>query len=453
MNAVALLLADGWQRIDSEIALVGAVCAAACAIPGSFLFLRRLSMMGDAISHAVLPGIAIAFLISGTRDSLTMFVGAVAIGLATAALVQLVHRGGNVDSGAAMGVVFTVLFAIGLVLIRFAADKVDLDPNCVLFGAIETSPLQRMSAGGFSFPRALLRLSLVLVANVGLITLLFKEFRLATFDPALSSSLGFSATRLHYLLMAMIAVTTVAAFESVGSVLVIAMLIVPPATAHLLTDRLAPMIWLSALIAIVAAVVGHWGAITVPPWIGFPGRSASTAGSIAVAAGLLFVGAWLFAPEHGLAAAWRRRRALTYRIVRDDLLLLLARRNEQQPSRSPALSRDQIATGLAPLSVGPRLLRNALHGLRDLGFVAEQQGAFVLTNAGRSAAEHLLGAHRLWESYLDRHLAVPVDHVHDSADRLEHVTDAALRARLSEQLGHPDRDPHGRPIPGERSGA
>lgn len=292
-----------WYPLDTWIMIIGALCAVACALPGCFLLLRRMSMMGDAISHAVLPGLAIAFLATGSRASLAMFGGAAVVGVLTAVFTQWISAFGHVDRGASMGIVFTTLFAIGLLLIVQAADHVDLDPGCVLYGAIELTPLDiwtTLRLGGWSIdiPRAAAVLAGVAALNLVVIVVLFKELRLSAFDPSLSTTLGFSATAMHYLLMTLVAVTTVASFEAVGSIIVIAMLIVPPATAHLLTDRLPTLLLLSCLAGALSAGLGHLGALTVPRWFGFEGTS--TSGMMATAAGGLFLLAWLFAPRQGI---------------------------------------------------------------------------------------------------------------------------------------------------------
>ena len=292
-----------WYPFDTWIVIIGALCAMAAALPGCFLLLRGMSMMGDAISHAVLPGLAIAFLVTGARASLTMFIGAAVVGVLTAVFTQWVSTFGRVDRGAAMGIVFTTLFALGLVLIVRAADTVDLDASCVLYGAIELTPLDiaftlPLGAASVEVPRAAAVLGAVLLLNAAIILLLYKELKITSFDPSLATTLGINATAMHYLLMTMVAVTTVASFEAVGSIIVIAMLIVPPATAYLLTDRLGVMLPLSLGVGVLSSVGGHVGALTLPPLLGYP--STTTSGLIAGAAGLLFVLAWLFAPRHGL---------------------------------------------------------------------------------------------------------------------------------------------------------
>ncbi len=291
-----------WLPLDSWIVAVGALTAIACALPGCFLFLRQMSMMGDAISHAVLPGLAIAFLITGSRASIGMFIGAALVGVLTALFTQWISKFGNVDRGAAMGVVFTTLFALGLLLIVRAANHVDLDPGCVLYGAIELTPLdQILIAVGpiqFQVPRAVLTLSCVTILNLAFILTFYKELKLSAFDPSLATTLGFNATLMHYLLMTIVAITTVAAFEAVGSIIVIAMLIVPAASAHLLTDRLPVMLVLAAALAAASAAVGHLSALLLPPLLGF--SATSTSGMMAVVAGVVFLATAVLAPRYGL---------------------------------------------------------------------------------------------------------------------------------------------------------
>ena len=288
-----------WTANDFHIILVGGLCAMACALPGTFLLLRRMSMMGDAISHAVLPGLAIAFLISGSRTNIWMFLGAAIAGVLTALFSQWITRFGKVERGAAMGIVFTTLFAIGLVLIRTAADHVDLDAGCVLYGALEYTPLNMVTIfeneiSLFAVPRAALVIGATLLFNALIITFFYKEFKLAAFDSGLAQTQGFRPQFMHYLLMTMVAVTTVAAFEAVGSIIVIAMLIVPPATAFLLTRNLPSLIIVSLIVAVLSAILGQI-ASHLPPLLGLPDTTSS--GMMATTAGFLFLLAWLFGPE------------------------------------------------------------------------------------------------------------------------------------------------------------
>jgi manganese/zinc/iron transport system permease protein len=283
-----------WTELDTWIVVTGMLVCMACALPGTFLMLNRQSMLGDGISHAVLPGLALAFLFTGSRDVLPMVLGAVAAGMTTAVLTQVVQRLGQVESGAALGVVFCALFALGLILIRVASDRVDLDPDCVLYGALEAAAMGELG----SVPRVTLVSGGLLAFNLLLTVVFFKELRFAAFDPALATTLGFNAQAIHLGLTMVASITTVLAFESVGSILVIAMLVVPPATASLLSRKLPVLLGLALLLAIASAVLGHISAVMLPPviggWFGFPDLgSTSSAAMMAVVAGVLFLGAWV----------------------------------------------------------------------------------------------------------------------------------------------------------------
>jgi manganese/zinc/iron transport system permease protein len=284
-----------------------------CALAGSWLVLRRQALLGDAVSHAVLPGIVGAFLIAGTRTGWPMVAGAVAAAVVTGALIEAVRRLGRLESGAAMGVVFTLMFAAGVVLLeQGAARKVDLDADCVLFGQLEVilwlAPTGWASllepAVWAAMPHEVVTLAAVTLVCLLCVVLFYKELRITSFDPALADTLGIPSAVFHYGLVLLVAVVSIASFIAVGSILVIAMLICPPATARLLTDRLDRQLWLSALLGALAAVAGYVGAALVPVWLGGT-HSLNAGGMIAVVAGLELALAALLAPRHGVLA--RRR--------------------------------------------------------------------------------------------------------------------------------------------------
>lgn len=298
-----------WTELDTWIVITGVLICLACALPGTFLMLTRQSMLGDGISHAVLPGLAIAFLLTNSRHILPMVLGAVVAGLLTAVLSQAVQRLGQVESGAALGVVFCGLFATGLILIRVASDHVDLDADCVLYGSIETAVVDVGRV-----PRVALISAGLFLANALLTVLFYKELRLAAFDPALATTLGFNADAIRLGLTLVASITTVLAFESVGSILVIAMLVVPAASASLLTRRLHWVLLLALVFAAASAVLGHLGAITVPGlvgrWLGHPNLGAtSSAAMMAVAAGVLLLGACVFSAVRARFSRPKERRS------------------------------------------------------------------------------------------------------------------------------------------------
>jgi manganese/zinc/iron transport system permease protein len=289
---------------DFYIILTGSLVAISCGLLGCFLILRRMAMVGDAISHAVLPGIVIAYLFSGARDSLTLMPGAVAMGLFCTFLIEFFHRKGGLQTDASIGVTFTWLFAVGVILLSLFAGQIDLDQECVLYGEIAFVPLDVwITPGGYEMgPRAPYVIAVVLLLVVGVIGLFYKQLQLTTFDPAFASAIGLATLGWHYILMGLVSVVTVASFELVGAILVVAFLIVPAATAYMLTRNLKQMLWLSALAGILSAIGGYYLAL----WL-----DGSIAGAMAGVAGLLFLLAFLFSPQEGVLLRHRRKQGLT----------------------------------------------------------------------------------------------------------------------------------------------
>lgn len=443
---------SGWDwSNDGWIVLAGVLSACSCALVGNFLVLRKMSLMGDAISHAVLPGLAIAFIVSGSRASLEMFVGAVLAGTLTAVLSQAVVKYGGVERGAAMGVVFSVFFALGLILIRQAADHVDLDPGCVLYGNIVQIPLDAI---GGEIPPAIVNLAIVFGINLLFVGLFYKELRVSTFDPQLSTTLGIPASLMHYLLMILVSMTTVANFESVGSILVIAMLIVPGVAAHLLTDRLSTMIIVSLVIASASAVLGHIAAAFGPRWVGIDADT-NTSAMMAVVTGMFLLTAVLASPQHGVIGKAFHRIQLSLTITREDILGLLHRWREMSAGDSRPMHREEILAAVGDSTLSRWALRSLVRRRELVPAVADAAStspAYLLTPDGIARASVLVRSHRLWESYLAKHFAIPLDHLHMSAERWEHFITPQLREELSQDLTAPDVDPHGKEIPPEHGG-
>ncbi|MCM3269402.1 metal ABC transporter permease [Paenibacillus elgii] len=282
---------------DFWILLTAALVACSCSLLGCFLVLRKMAMIGDAISHSVLPGIVLAFLFSGSRDSLWMMLGASVIGLVTVFLIQWFHQNG-VQSDASIGVVFTALFAAGVVLVSLYTRQVDLDLDCVLYGEIIHVPWETVEWNGIDIgPKAVWGLGIVLALSALIIGLFYKQFKICAFDPAMAAAVGIPVAFFHYLLMGLVSMTTVASFESVGAILVVGMLVVPAATAYLLTEKLSRMILYSMGVGVLSAVLGYLAAVLL---------DASIAGCMIVVAGVLFILALLFSPTHGVV--WRKFR-------------------------------------------------------------------------------------------------------------------------------------------------
>lgn len=282
------------------ILLTGALVGGTCGMMGCFLILRKMAMLADAISHTVLLGLVLAFLISQSLNGGIMLVGAAAAGLFTTYLIQVLNAKG-IQEDASIGVVFTTLFAIGVILISLFAQNVHLDVEHALMGEIAFIPWDTLTLPMFGeVPKSVVMLTAVLLLDLVVVLLLFKEFKLTSFDPGMAAAMGFPILLLHYVMMTLVSVTTVSAFDSVGAILVVAMLIAPGATAYLWTDRYLKMILLSVIIGVFDSIAGYYAA----KWL-----DVSISGSMAVVAGLVFLLTWILSPRHGLMARFSVLRA------------------------------------------------------------------------------------------------------------------------------------------------
>jgi manganese/zinc/iron transport system permease protein len=269
---------------------------------GCFLVLRKMAMLADAISHTVLLGIVGGYLVSRSLEGPSMLIGAVVVGLLTALLVQVLS-GKGVQADAAIGVVFTSLFAIGVILLSVFAGNIHLDVDHALMGEITFIPWDTMEWNGMDLgPKAVWLLSFVFIINLLIIIFFYKEFKISSFDPEMAVAIGIPVLFIHYLQMGMLSITTVASFDSVGAILVVAMLIVPASTAYLLTDKLISMLFISAGIGVFSAISGYYVATFL---------NVSIAGAMATVTGVLFAIAFLFSPKHGLLAKKRAQRKLS----------------------------------------------------------------------------------------------------------------------------------------------
>lgn len=272
------------------VLLTGAMVGITCGLTGVFLILRKTAMIADAISHTVLFGIVVAFMITQSLNGFWMLLGAAIAGLLTTYLVQVLQSGG-LQEDAAIGVVFTSLFALGVLFITLFAGNVHLDVEHVLMGEIAFVPWDTWSILGFTMPKAVWMLSIVLVLNVLFLVLFYKEIKLSTFDPVFALSIGLPIIVMHYSYMTLVSLTTVAAFDSVGAVLVVAMLIGPAATAYLISKSVRSMIFWSMTFGVTAAITGYYLAKL---W------NTSIAGMMAAMIGIIFMLVFLFMPHDGI---------------------------------------------------------------------------------------------------------------------------------------------------------
>lgn len=255
-----------------------------CALVGSFLLLRRMALTGDAISHSVLPGLVAAYIIFGSLDSWVMVIGAASSGLLAVLMIEFLHRKSRLKSDAATGVAFTTLFALGVLMIRKYADRAHLDVDCVLYGNLEFAIFDLIPTPLGQVPASIIRMIVITLILLVLTWLFYKELLATSFDSSLAKTLGLKSRWIHYGLMTATSLVVVASLEAVGAVLVVGMMIVPPATARLIANRLPSMLLLTGLFVVLGAVFGRH----IAAWLNTP-----LAASTMVASGILFFLTWI----------------------------------------------------------------------------------------------------------------------------------------------------------------
>ena len=304
-----------------EIQIIASLVAVACAIPGTFLVLRKMAMISDAISHSILPGIVVGFLITHNLNSPLLILLAALTGIITVILVEYIQKTGLVKEDTAIGLVFPALFSIGVIMIAKNANDVHLDVDAVLLGELAFAPFDRLIMAGVDIgPKSLWIIGVILLVTIGLLFTFFKELKVSTFDKGLAASLGFSPAIMHYGLMSVSSVTTVGAFEAVGAILVVALMIAPAAAAYLLTKDLKKMLALAISFGIFSAIFGYW----VAHWL-----DASIAGSITTVLGLVFLIVYLFAPTKGIIAVLYREKQQRTEVSLLTFLLHLKNHDEE----------------------------------------------------------------------------------------------------------------------------
>lgn len=360
-----------------EITLVLTAVGVACALPGVFLVLRRMSLVSDAISHVVLFGIVCAFFVTRNADSPWLLVGAAAAGVLTVACVEALQRSRLVKEDAAIGLVFTALFALGALLVSMFTRDIHLDIDSVLVGQAQFTFQPRWIIEGVRV-KPLAVIAVIAALNAAAIAIFYKELKLATFDASLAAALGFLPGLLHYGLMTLVSLTAVASFDAVGTVLVVAFFIVPAATAYLLTDRLSVMLLLSASIGAITAAIGtslsfHFNT-NIP-------------GTIAVVLGIAFGIVFLIAPSRGLIAQSIRRWKQHRRFL-ETMLAIHLYHHEGTPAESDEARLDSLHRHL---EWEPTRVQRVVNWATSRELVRADGTLLKLTDRGRELARELLG--------------------------------------------------------------
>jgi manganese/zinc/iron transport system permease protein len=363
---------------EFEIILLASLTSMTCALVGVFLVLRRVALMSDAISHAILLGIVIAFLMTKNLNSPLLLVGATITGILTVTLTELIISTRKLKKDAAIGLVFPLLFSIGVILINQFANDVHLDTDCVLLGEIAFAPFNRMVLGGVDLgPQGLWTIGVAFILNALFVGLFYKELKIATFDRGLAASLGFFPAIINYALMTMVSITAVASFEIVGSILVVALMIAPPAAAYLLTDRLSRMIFISMFLGVLSAIGGYWLAYVL---------DASISGSMATFSGIIFFLVLIFAPEKGLLARFIVKKWKKWDFATETLAVHLL-----QAEYAHAEETERIVSHMQDHMLWKEnyTSETIAHGLQE-GLIKKEGNKLSLTALGREKAKTII---------------------------------------------------------------
>ncbi|NOT36177.1 MAG: iron chelate uptake ABC transporter family permease subunit [Saprospiraceae bacterium] len=408
------LLESGIRALIASI-LVGGLCG----LLGCFLVLRNMSLIGDALSHAILPGIVVAFVLFG-YSTMAFFGGSVIAGLISAFMITWLQRNIRVKNDAAIGIIFSFMFSLGVIGISWLShhEGVHLDLKDFLFGnilAVETSDVV------LTFIMVILVLSMILI--------FYRSLFVTSFQSDLANTLGINANFIHYLTMFLLSLSVVASLRSVGVILVVSMLITPASAALLISDRLPKVLASSVILGMISSMTGLLLSISFD----FPPGP-----SMAVVTTLIYIFIMIFAPQRGLFSKWRNRRNHQMREVIEDILKLVSKQ------KASSLSIHEIAEKSIH---SERTLSRYLGKMQKLGLVKLQNSIVQLSEDGQLRAHQLIRAHRLWEVYLVEQLGLDKDQIHEEAEKFEHQISEEEIREMDESLGYPETDPHGSPIP------
>ena len=401
-----------------------------CGLLGSFIVVRKLSLMGDALSHAVLPGVAIGFMWNMSKDPVAIFVGATVAGLLGTFTVGLITQTTRLKEDTALGMVLASFFAVGISMVTMmqrlpTGNKSGIDK--FLFGqasAIGADDIRLMSG--------------VAVVVLVILTLFYKEFLVSSFDAAFARVTGIRVRMFHHLLMLLLAFSVVIALQAVGVVLVSAMLITPAATAYLLTDRMHRMLVFASLIGMISGVVGAF--------LSFLGNNLPTGPLMVLATSFVFACAFFFSPRHGLLTRWWMRRSQSSRVQRENTLKAIYHVLEREDFSLEGATLTELAQQ-RKLSLESVIAEVSSLQRHRLVTMPANREIVYLTPDGLQLAKGIVRNHRLWELYLTNAADYPADHVHDDAEKIEHVLGEDLVRQLEKRLNYASTDPHGKRIP------
>lgn len=410
------------------VVLGSILLTASSAIIGCFTFLRKRALIGDAIAHSVLPGICLAFILSGTKDPVILLIGAFITGALSVYLMDFITRNSRIKQDTAIGLLLSVFFGIGMLLLTFIQ---------------QTGNAAQSGLDSFLFGKAasLVEEDVIVFGSVGIILvttviLLFKEFTLLSFDEHYARTIGLPVKALELTLTTLSVLAVIIGIQAVGVVLMAAMLITPAAAARFWTNKLPVMIMIAAIMGAFSGVTGAYVSYLSPsmptgPWI------------VLILSVVAFV-SFLFAPKKGILSQQILQRGHKNKILEENILKLFFHMGEKDQVFMNGWSTQELLSK-RPIQEGE--LRKGLKRLNNQGYLIKENGKWKLTPEGKEKGQRITRLHRLWEMYLTEYLRIAPDHVHEDAEAMEHIITPELEAKLEEQLKYPKVDPHNENIP------
>ena len=415
-----LFIAPLTETYFQKALIGGSIVAIVAGVVGCLVVLKRMAFLGDALSHAMIAGVAGGYLVmkllfGAEAHAPGMLLGSLIAAIATVALISFVSRISRVKEDTAIGIMYTGIFALGVVAVSIFRHYIHIDLMHFIMGDILGVADSDLWVSAF-----------VAAVVLTLLIFFFRHFQLATFDPVMAASIGLPVLLIDYVLTTCVSLVVVSAVSMVGVILVVGLLITPAATAYLLSDRLDRMMWLAALFGVTSVVGGLYLCV----WLDSAGG-----GAIMLFCTLQFLVVLAVAPKYGLFARWRRMRNLVPQQIIEDILTTILRNGK---TTSMAVIRQYVESGKG--------IKKALQRMIQDGLIISSAGGYDLTADGEKEANKVLRAHRLWEAYLDT-IGTPEEQLHPTAHHLEHISDNNTVDYLDEKLGNLAHDPHGKPIP------
>lgn len=398
------------------------------AIVGCFTFLKKKALIGDVVSHAVLPGVCLSFIVSGTKNPIFLIIGAFLSGWLSIIVLDYIVRNSKIKEDTATGLALSVFFGFGVLLLTFiqhSGNSAQTGLDSFLFG--KAAALVGQDLWAFSI--------IALVVLIVIFTF-YKKFKLISFDPQYAASIGIPIKRMELLLTSITVMAVVTGIQAVGVVLMAAMLITPAAAARFWTDRLAIMITLAAIFGAFAGVAGAFISYTTP--------SMPTGPWIVMMVSMIALFSFFFSPRKGILIKALKQRKIRRKLLEENLLKTFYLAGESNADHKEAKRLQELEE---VRMFKPGQLQTGLRRLKIQGFITRKENHWTLTQAGYQKGKRVVRLHRLWELYLTKYLRIAPDHVHEDAETIEHVITPDLEIRLEKLLEYPELDPHSSQIP------